>query len=383
MSNHNANIRIMIVDDSPELIHMLLEDLQTDFAVTAALSADEALQMLAENELPDIVLLDVNMPGINGYEACEYIKNDPLLADIDVVFLSSNNSTEEIARGLAVGGADYLVKPYNSAALKTKLAHIQHLREQRLQWRDDAKNANDLVMTVLGETGSLGVVVNFMRTALVNENSPQLMENLLDSLRSYGLNAIAYWSAGDILECAATSEISSMLELELIERMRGSDQVLHKIGGKLIMVHRHSVLLIKNMPNDEKRCGSLQDNLQIILETVNSRLDYFMSQQQRFEQRQGVLDDIIASLSEPINNLLARQIKQREYIIGLVGDLSIDIEKAFFAMGLTETQESEILAILNRKLTGLADQLDVGMRLDEDFTFMLSHLSSAVKKALE
>lgn len=382
MNNNNVNNRIMIVDDSPELIHMLLEDLQSDFVVTAALSADEALQLLAENELPDIVLLDVNMPGMNGYEACEYIKSDPMLADVDVVFLSSNNSTEEIAHGLAVGGADYLLKPYDPAVLRTKLAHIQHLREQRLQWRADAKNASELAMAVINETGALGVVIHFMRASFTVQSPQALMDCLLETLRSYGLNAIAYWRVGELLECNATGEISSMLELEMIERMHGSAQRLHTIGENLIIAKHHCVLLIKNMPIEEQRRGSLLDNLQIILEGANAKLDYFVGQRTLLEAKQKLVDDIIMGLAPALDEVRQRQVNHKEQIIVLIAGMGIEVEKAFFSMGLTETQEAEILAILNRQLNWLADQLDEGMQVDASFTSLATHLSVLVKHVL-
>lgn len=382
MINDNSNTRIMIVDDSPELIHMLLEDLQSDFIVTAALSAEEALQLLAENQLPDIVLLDVNMSGMNGYDACEQIKNDPLLADVDIVFLSSNNAIEEIARGLAVGGVDYLVKPYDPGVLRTKLAHIQRLREQRLQWRADAKNANELVMTVITETGALGVVVNFLRTSLTLDSPQALMDCLLDSLRNYGLNAIAYWRLGELLECNATGEISSMLELELVERLHGSAQSLHKLGDHLVIVQRHTVLLIKNMPTDEAKRGSMQDNLQIILEGANAKLEYFLGQQLRLQTKQQLIDDIAANLYATLDEIRLRQIEHKEQSIQLIGLLGVEVEKAFFSMGLTEAQETEILNALNHHLNLLVDQLEAGMQLDEDFTSLALRLSSAVKNAL-
>lgn len=382
MINENSTTRIMIVDDSPELIHMLLEDLQSDFIVTAALSADEALQLLAESQLPDIVLLDVNMPGMNGYDACEQIKNDPLLADVDIVFLSSNNSIEEIARGLAVGGADYLIKPYDPGVLRTKLAHIQRLHEQRLQWRADAKNANELVMTVITETGALGVVVNFLRASLALDSPQALMDCVLDSLRNYGLNAIVYWRLDELLDCNATGEISSMLELELVERMHGNAQSLHEIGDNLLIVQRHTVLMIKNMPDDEAKRGSLQDNLQIILEGVNAKLEYFSGQQSRLKLKQQLIDDIAANLYATLDEIRLRQIKHKEQSIELIGLLGIEVEKAFFSMGLTETQETEILNTLNRHLNLLVDQLEAGMQLDEDFTSLAQRLSGSVKKAL-
>lgn len=383
MSNDNSHTHIMIVDDSPELIHMLLEDLQSDFIVTAALSADDALQLLAEKQLPDIVLLDVNMPGMSGYEACEYIKNDPLLADVDIVFLSSNNSTEEMARGLAVGGADYLVKPYDPSVLRAKLVHIQRLREQRLQLRADARNANELVMSVITETGTLGVVVNFLRTSLALDSPQALMDCLLDSLRSYGLNAVAYWRVDDLLECNATDDISSMLELELVERMHGNAQCLHELGDKLLIVQQHSVLLIKNMPTHESKRGSMQDNLQIILEGVNAKLDYFRGQQARQELKQQHIDVIAESLYSALDEMRNRHVEHKDQSIQLIGCLGVEVEKAFFSMGLTENQEAEILTTLNRQLNVLVDQLEAGMQLDEDVASLAMRLSMSFKNARE
>lgn len=382
MSNENSNTRIMIVDDSPELIHMLLEDLQKDFIVSAALSANEALQLLAENQLPDIVLLDVNMPGINGYEACEQIKNDPLLAEVDVVFLSSNNSTEEIARGLAVGGADYLVKPYDPVVLRTKLAHLQQLRERRLQWRADVKSANELAMNVINETGALGIVIHCMRASLTVESPQALMDSLLEALRNYGLNAIVYWRAGELLDCNATGEIGSMLELELIERLHGSAQRFHEIGDNLMIVKEHCVLLIKNMPADEQRRGSLMDNLLIILEGTNAKLNAFVGQRELLEAKQRLVDDIIMGLAPALDEVRLRQMNHKEQIISLIADVGVEVEKAFFSMGLTEAQETEILMILNRQLNWLVDQLDEGMQVDTSFTSLAARLSVLVKHVL-
>lgn len=382
MNNEISNTRIMIVDDSPELIHMLLEDLHNDFIVTAALSANEALQLLAENQLPDIVLLDVNMPGMNGYEACEHIKGDDLLAEVDVVFLTSNNSTEEMARGLAVGGADYLTKPYDPATLRTKLAHIRQLRERRFQLRADVRSANKLAMTVINEAGALGIVVHYMRASLRAESPQALMDSLLDALRSYGLNAIIYWRMGELMDCNATGEISSMLELEFIERLYGSEQRLHEIGDYLAVVKDHCVLLVKNMPLDEHRRGSLMDNLLIILEGANAKLDYFAGQRSLLEAKQRLVDDIIMGLVPALDEMRLRQISNKEKLISQISDIGVGLEKELYTMHLTETQEAEIVSKVNRHLNEFADQLNEGLLIDSSFTTLAARLSALVKHVL-
>ena len=77
-----------------------------------------------------------------------------------------------------------------------------------------------------------------------------------------------------------------------------------------------------------------------------------------------------------------RQIAHKEQSIQLIGLLGVEVEKAFFSMGLTEAQETEILSALNHHLNLLVDQLEAGMQFDEDFTSLALRLSSAVKNAL-
>jgi hypothetical protein len=201
-------------------------------------------------------------------------------------------------------------------------------------------------------------------------------------LRNYGLNAIVYWRLDDLLDCNATGEISSMLELELVERMHGNAQSLHTIGDKLLIVQRHTVLLIKNMPEDEVKRGNLQDNLQIILEGINAKLEYFHSQHMRQKLKEHLIDDIATNLYATLDELRLRQVSHKEQSIQLIGILGVEVEKAFFSMGLTEAQETEILNTLNHHLNLLVDQLEEGMQLDEDFTALALRLSSSVKNAL-
>ncbi|QEY17058.1 hypothetical protein D0C16_14375 [Cellvibrio sp. KY-GH-1] len=88
------------------------------------------------------------------------------------------------------------------------------------------------------------------------------------------------------------------------------------------------------------------------------------------------------SLSETLTDLRTRQIEHREDVIVLIGELGIDVEKAFFSMGLTEAQEKEILDILTRQLSRLVTQLEAGMQLDDDFTALGARVANAVNKVL-
>ncbi len=101
---------ILIVDDNPSNIDFLL-GLLTEYDISAAVDGERALDQIAQ-EIPDLILLDVSMPGMDGYEVCSIVKSNPKTKDIPILFLSANTDAESIVKGFDVGGVDYITKPY-------------------------------------------------------------------------------------------------------------------------------------------------------------------------------------------------------------------------------------------------------------------------------
>jgi two-component system glycerol uptake and utilization response regulator len=118
--------KILIVDDNPANIDILLELLGT-FEVRAALDGISALEAVQE-ELPDLILLDITMPGMDGFEVCRRLKKDPKTKEIPVLFLSASSDPDSIIKGFELGGVDYITKPYLA---KEIVARVQtHLKLQ-------------------------------------------------------------------------------------------------------------------------------------------------------------------------------------------------------------------------------------------------------------
>lgn len=119
----------LIVDDSPETLGMLNATLvEAGMMVLVALEGNQALS-IARSLNPDIILLDALMPGLNGFEVCEKLKQDPLLEHIPVIFMTGLSDTEHVLQGFNAGGIDYVTKPINTSEL---LARMQvHLKNSR------------------------------------------------------------------------------------------------------------------------------------------------------------------------------------------------------------------------------------------------------------
>lgn len=122
---------ILIVDDVQGNVQMLGSILtKAGYRVTAATSGMQALKIV-EKRLPDLILLDVMMPGLDGYETCQELKRSPATKDIPVIFLTAKNEVDDIVKGFEVGGVDYLIKPVNSVELSVRLKNHLDLKKSR------------------------------------------------------------------------------------------------------------------------------------------------------------------------------------------------------------------------------------------------------------
>ncbi len=108
---------ILVVDDAPENIDLLVGLLKDKYKVRAALNGEVALTIARSPSPPDLILLDIVMPGMDGLEVCETLKGDEGTSHIPIVFLSGQASGEECERGMEIGGEAYLQKPIEPESL--------------------------------------------------------------------------------------------------------------------------------------------------------------------------------------------------------------------------------------------------------------------------
>lgn len=122
----NAKPTILIVDDVHENLHVLLNILRQEYAVLAATSGEKALEIARHAPAPDLILLDVMMPEMDGYQVLECLKNDPETREIPVIFVTAAAESCDEAKGIKLGAADYVIKP---VIPETLLARVQtHLQ---------------------------------------------------------------------------------------------------------------------------------------------------------------------------------------------------------------------------------------------------------------
>ena len=148
--------RILIVDDAPANIEVLLGMLEDDYDLSFATSGRQALARLAKGYRPDLILLDVMMPEMDGYEVCATLKQDARTQNIPVIFVTARTDADSETRALTTGAVDFIHKPLNRAVVRARVKlhlelaqHRHHLEElvhartrELAEARDDAESAN-------------------------------------------------------------------------------------------------------------------------------------------------------------------------------------------------------------------------------------------------
>ena len=127
--------RLLVVDDQPVNIQILFSIFSADYEVFMATSGEQALQLCTQRQ-PDLVLLDVMMPGMDGHEVCRRLKADPASQDIAVIFVTAQNDPAQESCGLELGAVDFISKPVNAAVVRARVGAHLLLRQALAQVRD-------------------------------------------------------------------------------------------------------------------------------------------------------------------------------------------------------------------------------------------------------
>lgn len=176
MSDNGAP-RILIVDDEPMGIEIAARALGPEFACEFALSGPEALARLDGAAAPDLILLDVLMPGMDGQQLCRWLKSDPRTRDIPVVFMTAANDPDSETSALLAGGADFIPKPVNPEVLRLRVRMQILLREREGRLR---RLNSELEERVAERTRTLSETLSRVEDA--NRAKNRFLANMSDEL---------------------------------------------------------------------------------------------------------------------------------------------------------------------------------------------------------
>lgn len=367
-----TSFSVHVVDDDPVVLDVIGTILKDDCRV-ATFSSVEDCQLKLADEKPDLFLLDVNLPGIDGYSFCRALKDEFSTRRIPVIFVSSKDTIEERLQGYDAGGEDFIVKPFAPEELrrKVKVARALIADQRALAGQiEEAEMLSSLIMASMDETG---ILLQFMSKLIGMESREEIAVELLELLRRYRLEGVVQTRVDGLTETLSGSGKNMPLEVSIIEHVR--DQ------GRIFEFRRRSVhnfervtLMINNLPiEDPDYCGRLRDHLSVAAQGADSRLKAMQAEQSSRRAQAallGALDSIGASLRE----LQAADELKTSASSALIVELQKTLIDSFYRLGLTDNQEKFLQELVGEFMTRMAAQLNGGAATQETLQRLLATL---------
>ncbi len=345
--------KVLVTDDDDFMRVMIGESIGANFTIVEAASGDECLEVAAR-ERPDVILLDVEMEGIDGYETCRRLKADFELDAIPVIFVSGHDEIEARLRGYEAGGEDYILKPFDAQELNAKITNLLAKISQTAQLKEMANYASQTAMTTMSSASEVGSLLQTLQTFNNCADFKALIDAALAGLASYGLEgAVQIRTTNGTLTTTTRGE-ASPLEASVISHMAGMDRIV-QYRTRLSITYPAVSLLVSNMPTeDPDRCGRLRDHLAVLVESAEVRTNTLIADARsrlRGERIAAAVQRISATLSEIDNE----QRQTRVATSQAIQDLTASLERAWVRLALTEQQELFIAGIASEGITRVQD----------------------------
>lgn len=375
----SEQIDILAIDDDKFLHKVIAKTLDSeDMAIRFALNGEAGIQMAAES-VPDIILLDVEMPGINGYETCEKLRATAEISNVPIIFLSSHSSLRERMQGYEAGGDDYLVKPFEAENLKARVNILIGYQQERLRLEEQYQFAQKTAVEAMTGTSELGLAMQFLEKSITFNSVEELIKGLFDSTNRFELDccAMVQTKAGYIW--FTSKQVISPIEKELLE-MSDRDQRFLDFGQRTICNYPLVSLLVRKMPLDNsERYGRLKDLLPILLSAVNVKLGALETRFSLNQQSQHMLDafkGIRSNLYFMGKTIVDSRGQGQDILSALVQELHADL----LGMGLEQDQEDYLIDRIDSVLDEVMEKLDAGAEISGVLNFILNNLKSLVQK---
>ncbi len=151
MSSKSGKKNLLIVDDVPDNIKVLGEVLKDDYDITIATGGEKALKIAMKKAQPDLILLDIIMPEMDGYEVCSRLKAYIQTRNIPIIFITSRDDDIDEIKGLELGAADFITKPFRPAIIKARIRTQLEIVHLRKQLEDVVKDRTETLLDILRE----------------------------------------------------------------------------------------------------------------------------------------------------------------------------------------------------------------------------------------
>ena len=371
-------IDVLIIDDDKFSQQVIIRALSDEYKTHTADDGESGIATALEL-IPDIILLDVEMPGLNGYEVCDRLRNNEATKKIPIIITSSHSTLRERMQGYEAGADDYLIKPFE---LQTLIAKIQVLLKYEAQQREmqiEYEAAQKTAQLAMTGSNEFGQSLLFMERSYAYRSFDALAKGLFSVTDWLGLKCCLQVLSPGHQHWFSSHGSVKPLEQELMEMVE-MDKRFFDFGNRTIINFINARLLVKNMPlNDMERYGRLKDLLPMILSAVNAKVRS-LSAEHALQTQTSALTDSLKQVKSIFFNLAHSLNENHQQGTRIMRNLLHDLNESLPLMGLDDDQEEYILDRIEAATQEAMNLTDAGDNLRHTFSSILHQLQEVVVK---
>jgi len=361
---------IYIVDDDEKIRELMQEILNKNYETMSFESGRAALESF-NNRQPEIMLLDIRMPEMDGYEVCKRIRELDPDDNTAIIFITGKDSHDERMQCYHVGCDDYLVKPFDFDELEAKLEKVKRYHQKSQDLLNQQSMAQNIAFQAMTEASQYGIVLQFIKQTFTTNNASQLASAVFQTLAKLNLaGSIQFRTEHQTLSFRSSEQACNPIEEEVFELLKNRGRIFD-FQNKTMFNDKHVAILIKDMPvDDEVLYGRLRDILAAVVEGVESRLMDF----DRKDTLLVVMDSIRATMST-----METQFRKHEVAtVDTMEKLMLKMEQGFQFLDLTDDQESFFMGLIEESMQQLVALYMAGKDIDSQFNEICSKLSACL-----
>jgi DNA-binding response OmpR family regulator len=373
----NIKPAILLVDDDEFAAIVTAEVLSAEYEIRHLDNGPDALQAVI-NARPDLVLLDIDMPGMSGYEVCRALREEHALGDLPIIFLSGMVSDDDRLAGYEAGGDDYLTKPVSSEQLRAKIKVALASYAERNRLKHDLSNAFSTAMTAMSSSAEIGAVLQFMRTSFNCPDYASLCREVINTMNSYGLEACVKIHGRQGNVALSPEGACSPLEESVLSHMSRQGR-LFEFGTRTSCSYEHITIIVKSDGrNDPERHGRMKDNLAWLAEGANARVVSLESMAEVVRQH-AANKQLLENTRRALQRIDKRHRSQAEENNLIFHDLQKNFDRSMLSIGITHSQEEELASMLEKAGVSARALYDEGLEIGDHMANLLQKLDDVVK----
>lgn len=337
---------VLAVDDEPFNLEILEEILSEGYEFHSAMSGPECLEVVGQLQ-PSVILLDVSMPNMDGYEVCRRLKNNPESQDIPVMFVSARGALDERIEGYNAGGEDYIVKPFAREELEAKLRGLFKMQDHKKDLECQVLQATEMAFSAMSNSSEVGIVMQFVERTQELHSIEDLSAAVLDTLSAYGLSASIEFRIDDNHSTHFCSHGTiTPIVIELFDLLKNKGR-LYSFAPRMMVNYSRLSFLIMNMPHsDDEKMGRLRDHLCFLASSAQQCLLSIITAQ-KLKKQQQALEQVMTLTKNKFQDLVWLLNDTHKANEEIFKDLQMRLEQHIPTMGLEEDQEQYIFRELD------------------------------------